>query len=91
VRNMLKILLFTILILLIISILLIILIKKRKVATQIYSIQTFLGSNSYNVLEDEPNEQTKSLSDTINDFFSNDEKIDDDNEHNDNDGDDAGE
>jgi hypothetical protein len=78
---MLKILLFSILILLIISILLIIYIKNRKQATKIYSIQTFLGSSS-TALEDEPNEQKKSLIDVMNDYFQNskDDMIDDDND-----------
>nr|WP_263327023.1 hypothetical protein [Neobacillus sp. Marseille-Q6967] len=89
-----KIFLFVILTLIIISILLIILFKKRNQATQIYSIQTFLGSGSYNQLEDEPIEQKKSLIDVINDFFqdnNDDEIIDDDNGDIDDDGDDAGE
>lgn len=89
---MLKIFLFLILILLIISILLIFFIKNRKQATQIFSIQTFLG-NSSNTLDNEPNEQKKSLIDAINDFFKdgNDETIDDDNGDIGGDGDDAGE
>ncbi|MGG1677956.1 hypothetical protein ACIFOT_19665 [Neobacillus sp. NRS-1170] len=90
---MFKIFLFVMLIVLIISILLIILIKNRNQATQIYTIQTFLGSSSNNVPEDDPIEQKKSLIDVINDFFKeqNDKIIDDDNADSDNDGDDTGE
>jgi hypothetical protein len=78
---MLKILLFAILIVLVISILLFIYIKNRRQATKIYTIHTFLGSSS-TALEDEPNEQKKSLIDIINDYFLNskDHMIDDDND-----------
>lgn len=86
---MLKFLLFAIIILLIFSILLILLINNKKQAIQIYSLQTFLGTSSS--FEVEPNEQKKSLIDTINDFFKVDNEIEMDDDHGDPGDDEAGE
>lgn len=78
-----KIFIIAFIILLSITILFIILKNHKRQATQIISIQTFLGSNSYNLLENEPIEQKKSLIETIKDYFFNDkddENIDDGND-----------
>ena len=88
-----KTLLLTFLLLLFITILIIVLIKKRKEAIQVYSIQTFLSGSAYSVLENEPDEQKKSLVESINDFFKDNNENNDEGDDSDigGDGDDAGE
>ncbi len=75
---MFKFILIALIIFLAIFILYIILIVNRRQATQIFSIQTFLGKSSYNLLNNEPLEQNKSLIEKINDYFN--DKDDDDDE-----------
>ena len=90
---MLKIFFIAFLIPLVIILFLVILIKNRRQAIHTYSIQTFLGNSTYNLLDEEPNEQKKTLIERINVFFkdSNDKNIDDGNDDIGDDGDDAGE
>ena len=78
---MLKIVIIAFIILLSITILFIVLKNHKRQATQTISIQAFLGSNSYNLLDNEPIEQKKSLIEAIKDFFNDkdDENIDDGN------------